>query len=289
MNDAARASIVIATRNRRPQLLATLERLTGLDDVREIVVADNGSRDGTVEAIRRRFHHVRVLPLSRNFGAYARTIAARTVESPYIAFCDDDTWWLPGSISRGADVLDRDERIALLNACVTVERSGSIDDACRAMSAAAPDGFPGTPIMFFMAGASIARRSAFLRCGGYEKRFVIGGEETLLALEFHRRGWLVRYLPEMHVRHAACPLERDDAHRRYLLMRNRLWVAWMRYRRGSAWRATIETVRCARKDCAARAALLDAFRGLAWAMSNRDPIDPPLQRQIDRVWSVSAR
>ncbi len=290
MRDDARTSIVIATRNRRPQLAATLARLTQLDDVAEIIVVDNDSIDDTARYIRTHFSDVRLIRLSRNEGAFARTIGARGVRTPYIAFCDDDTWWLAGSIARGAHVFDAHPAVALLNACVTVERNGRIDEACVAMSANANvDGFPGSPIVFFMAGASMLRTNVFLDCGGYERRFLIGGEETLLALELHRRGWLVRYLPEMQVRHAACSMERDDARRRKMLIRNRLWVAWMRYRSASAWRATMEAARCARRDAAVRAALLPALAGLPWAMSNRDPIDVSLQRRIDEVWSVSAR
>ena len=286
----ARTSVVIATRNRRLQLSATLERLTVLDDIADIVVVDNNSADGTAAHLRQVFPDVRVVELQSNEGAFARTIGAHSVRTPYIAFSDDDTWWLPGSIARGAAVFDAHQRIALLNGCVTVERNGRIDDACLAMSANRDiDDLPGCPIVFFMAGASMVRTDAFLHCGGYERRFMIGGEETLLALDLHRCGWLVRYLPDMHVRHAACSIERDDARRRQLLIRNRLWVAWMRYRAASAWRATIEAARCARRDAAARAALLPALVGLPWAMSNREPVDVALQRRIDEVWSVSAR
>ncbi len=290
MRSDARTSIVIPTRNRRAQLSATLERLVALDDVADLIVVDNASGDGTAAHVRKHFRDVRLIALRRNEGAFARTIGARHVQTPYIAFSDDDTWWLGGSIARGAHVFESHRGIALLNACVTVERNGRIDEACVAMSASAGvDDLPGYPIVFFMAGASMVRTDVFLQCGGYERRFMIGGEETLLALELHRRGWLVRYLPDMHVRHAACSEERDDERRRQLLIRNRLWVAWMRYRGASAWRATLEAARCARRDGAVRAALLPALAGLPWAMSNRHPIDVSLQRRIDEVWSVSAR
>ncbi len=290
MRRDARTSIVIATRNRRTQLSATLERLVTLDEVADLIVVDNASADGTVAHVCKAFPNVRVIALRANEGAFARTIGACHVQTPYIAFCDDDSWWLPGSVARGVQVLESHRGIALLNACITVERNGRIDEACVAMSASASvDGLPGSPIIFFMAGGSMVRTDVFLQCGGYERRFMIGGEETLLALELHRRGWLVRYLADMHVRHAPCSEERDDARRRQLLIRNRLWVAWMRYRGASAWRATIEAARCARRDAAARAALLPALAGLPWAMSNRHPIDISLQRRIDEVWSVSAR
>lgn len=289
MNSSAKTTVVIATRNRVERLLQTLAKIEPLEEISRVIVADNGSTDGTATMVRRHFPSVDILAFHSNVGAFARTVAARSVTSPYIAFCDDDTWWLPGSIDTGTKVLDRHGRIGLLNACVKVGPGERIDDACNAMAAVhAPDGLPGAPILFFLAGASLMRRHAFVSCGGYEKRFFIGGEETLLSLDFHRRGWLMRYLPSMTVRHDPSPIERNDSSRRRLVFRNRLWVAWMRYERGSAWRTTVEAAVRARTDCNVRAAFLRALAGLPWAILNRRPIDAALQRRVDAVWSFDA-
>lgn len=282
-------SVVVATRNRQRRLLRTLERLSALDEVFEIFVADNASTDGTASEVRRSFPHVRLVTLEQNVGAFARTLAARNVRTPYIAFSDDDTWWMPGSIARGVNVLDCHPRIALLNARVTVQSDFRTDEACVSMSNnARADDLPGVPILFFMAGAALVRSSAFIECGGYERRFFIGAEETLLALELHRHGWLARYLDDMHVQHAPSALERDDSRRRRLVLRNRLWVAWMRYTAPSAWRATLQAAACARHDRHARVALVGALAGLPWAMSRRMPVDKELQERIDAIWSVGA-
>ncbi len=290
MNGKAKASIVIATRNRAARLLQTLANLEPLDDVAEIIVVDNGSTDGTAREVRRAFPSVSVLRLRSNRGAFARTVGARKASMPYIAFCDDDTWWLPGAITMGTEVIERHPRIGVLNACVRVGPAQRVDEACNAMAAAfGTDDLPGSPILFFLAGASLMQRNAFLQCGGYEQRFLIGGEETLLALDFRRRGWLARYLPSMVVRHDPSPIERNDTLRMRLVIRNRLWVAWMRYARASAWRTTIDAARRARTDSHVRAALLRALAGLPWAMSKRDPIDAALQRQVDELWSLDAR
>jgi GT2 family glycosyltransferase len=110
------ATVVIATRNRVERLVATLERLAQLPEVPEIVVADNASTDRTVQRVRRQFPRIRLIELPRNVGAYARTIAVNEVRTRYVAFCDDDAWWTPGSIGEGSETLDRYSSIALLNA-----------------------------------------------------------------------------------------------------------------------------------------------------------------------------
>ncbi len=280
----AQVTVVIATRNRRSRLLATLTQLAQLPEVTEIVVADNASSDGTADAVRSRFPQARIMELPRNVGAFARTLGASIARTEYVAFCDDDTWWTGGSIRAAAETLAEYPDIALVNARVVVDGSGSIDNACRAMARSAPiDGLPGHPILFFQAGAAVIRTKLFLECGGYDRALFIGGEETLLSIELTRRGWRMQYLPSIEVRHAPSPLERDDAVRRCWTIRNRLLVAWMRYRLASAARITFEALCRAPRDPQVRAALLRAVAKAHWAISRRVPIDRALQRQIDAL------
>lgn len=274
-------TVAIVTHNRIARLLRTLGHLGSLPEVSDIVVADNGSSDGTADRVRREFPSVRVLRLRENFGAFGRTLAAQAVGTPLIAFCDDDTWWMPGAISLGAQIFARFSRIGALNARITIEPSLRLDPACAAMERAAPDGGPGRPILFFTAGAAMMRTRAFFECGGYERRLGIGAEETLLALDLQRRGWQLRYLPEMEVRHEPCPAGRDPERRRLLVDRNRLWVAWMRYRARSAWRLTTALAMRARSEEHARAVLMSAMAGLPWTLLHRAPVDRRLQRSID--------
>ena len=99
------AGVVIASRDRRASLLSTLARLEALPEHPPVVVVDNASRDGTPAAVRRAHPHVRLIALHENLGAAARTVGVRELGMPVAAFCDDDSWWAPGSLSRIAELM----------------------------------------------------------------------------------------------------------------------------------------------------------------------------------------
>ena len=64
-------TIVIATYNRRDDLVATLAALERLEPVAEVLVVNNASTDGTMEAVGRCFPSVRLVPLESNRGVPA--------------------------------------------------------------------------------------------------------------------------------------------------------------------------------------------------------------------------
>jgi GT2 family glycosyltransferase len=285
MTARGHTTVVIATRNRKDCIHATLRRLTPQSF--KIAVVDNASEDGTAAMIGKEFPSVHVIRMPVNEGAFARTIGAKQSSTPYIAFCDDDTWWLPGSIERGEEIFDAYPRVGLLNACVTVNGEERCDPACELMAhGLRDDGIPGAPIACFLAGSCMVRREAFLHSGGYERRFVIGAEETLLAIDLQRNGWLMRYVPSMTVRHDPCPMERNPALRRRFVFRNRLWTAWMRLAPADAWRVTADAMLRALRDRTLRRALIDAVRGLPWAIARRRGIDTVLSAQVRAMLSV---
>src|SRR3954471_3364375 len=91
----SRVAVVMITHNRSGEVMRTLDELARLPERPRIVVVDNASDDGTDESVAARFPTVEVLDAGGNLGAAARTIGARRVDAPYVAFCDDDTWWEP--------------------------------------------------------------------------------------------------------------------------------------------------------------------------------------------------
>jgi GT2 family glycosyltransferase len=242
------------------------------------VVVDNASSDATSAVARGA--GAEVVRLQANLGAGARTIGVRETPAPYVALCDDDSWWAPGSLARAADLLDAHPRLAVVAARVLVEPGRGEDPVCTAMADSplppAPD-LPGRPVLGFVACGAVVRRSAFLEVGGFDSRYGIGGEEELLALDLAAAGWGLAYVPEVVAHHRPSPV-RDPAARRRRQLRNALWSAWLRRRLGGTAPATLRALRAAGWDRAARAGVLDALRSLPWVLRERRAVPAHVER-----------
>jgi GT2 family glycosyltransferase len=95
-------TVVVLTYNRAAEVVQTVRRLLRLPEHPHIIVVDNGSPDQTTQLLKAEVPSVQVIRLEKNIGAAARNIGVQTAQTPYVALCDDDTWWEPGALSRGA-------------------------------------------------------------------------------------------------------------------------------------------------------------------------------------------
>lgn len=266
--------VVIATRDRVEDLLATLTRLRALPEQPPIVVADNASSDGTAEAVRRRFPEVEVLELPVNLGAAARNLAACTLPTPYLAFNDDDSHWAPGALARAAEHFDARPRLGLLAGRVLVGSEQRLDPTCAVMAAsplATRPGAPGPAVLGFIACGAIVRREAFLAAGGFEARLGIGGEETLLAVDLAAAGWELAYVADVVTHHHPAAGGTRPG-RRAQEVRNALWSDWLRRPARPAVRGTARAMRRAAGDGETARGVAEALRGLPWALRERRPV-----------------
>jgi GT2 family glycosyltransferase len=277
-----RVTVVVITRNRREELLRSLGKLAVLEGRPRIIVADNASSDGTAAAVRERHPGVQVIGLRRNLGAVARNLAVRQVTTPYVAFCDDDTWWEPGALRRCAAALDAHPDVAVVTARIIVEPAGT-EDPIVAELARSPvpgrPGLPGPPLMSFLAGASVLRVGPFRQAGGFSPRLWLGGEEELLAADLVTAGHHLCYLPGAVIHHAPSR-QRDPRRRRWLGIRNTLWFTWLRRPLPAAARRTAELARTAPRDRTSAAAFAAALAGLPWVLRERRPLPARVESMI---------
>ncbi|MGK5447955.1 glycosyltransferase family 2 protein, partial [Streptomyces radiopugnans] len=253
MPDAgSRVSVVVITHNRREELLRTLGRLAGLPERPPVFVVDNASADGTAETVARVHPWVRLLRAERNLGAVGRNVAVERVTTPYVAFCDDDSWWEPGSLERAAGLLDAHPRLAAVTARIVVEPGGTEDPIVaelRGSPLSGPEWLPGPALGSFLAAATVLRTGAFREAGGFSPRLWLGGEEELLATDLMARGWWLAYAEELTVHHAPSAV-RDSTARREDGLRNTLWFGWLRRPLPAALRRTWRLARTVPRDAA---------------------------------------
>ncbi|MGI8682994.1 MAG: glycosyltransferase family 2 protein [Mycobacteriales bacterium] len=278
-------SVVVISRDRRKSLLATLGRLSALPERSPILVVDNGSGDGTPEAVRADFPAVRLIEARRNLGSAGRTLGVRAARTPYVAFADDDSWWAPGALAAAADLFAASPRLALLAARVLVGPAERLDPVCAAM-AASPLGqaadLPGPSVLGFLACGAVIRRSAYLEVGGFHDRFGVGGEEELLAIDLAARGWGLAYVDFVVAHHHPSP-GRDPAARARTQVRNTLWSAWLRRPLPTVVRQAVGLSPRLPREPAARAGLLAALRGLPWVLRERRVVAAGLERSLRRL------
>jgi GT2 family glycosyltransferase len=287
-----RYTVVVITRDRRAELTRTLEWMTSLPERPPVVVVDNASADGSAQAAAV-FPGVRVIRAGRNLGATARNVAVRELTTPYVAFCDDDTWWERGALDRAADLLDACPGLASVTGRILVQPGGEEDPITaelRASPVPAPPWLPGPALLSIMAGASMLRVAAFEAARGFSPRLWLGGEEELLGLDLAAAGWWMTWADDVIVHHAASAA-RDPRRRRILGIRNTLWTAWLRRPAAGALRQTAAVLRSVPRDRASAVAVAWALAGLPWVIRERRVVPGHVEaalRLLDAAQRASA-
>jgi GT2 family glycosyltransferase len=276
-------TVVIATADRREPLLHTLDVLAALPERPPVIVVDNGSVDGSVDAVRAAHPEVTVVALPANRGAAARNVGVARATTPYVAFSDDDSWWAPGALDRAAAHLTASPDLAVVQAKVLVGEAESVDPTCLQMAASPlprPPGAVGPVLLGFVACGAVVRRSAFLDAGGFDDLLFFLGEEQLLAVDLAAAGWHTAYAEEVVAHHhPTLGTDRRPASRERLQRRNALLTCWLRRPWPVVARATLAM---AGHD---RRALLDAVARLPEVARRRHRLPASVERGLRRLES----
>jgi len=92
-------SVIVPNYNAGPYLPTTLQSVfaqTGFE--LDVIVVDDGSTDGSADAVARRFPQVRVVRQANQGVAVARNTGLAEARHDWVAFIDADDIWLPGKL-----------------------------------------------------------------------------------------------------------------------------------------------------------------------------------------------
>jgi glycosyltransferase involved in cell wall biosynthesis len=137
----------------------------------EIVVVDDGSTDGTAEALTTEFGDaVRVIRADHRGVAAARNLGVRSSRGALLAFLDSDDRWLPGKLAAQVALFEAAPRVQI---CQTEEiwiRNGVRVNACKHHRKPSGDIFePSLRRCLVSPSAVMLRRELFERAGGFDE------------------------------------------------------------------------------------------------------------------------
>jgi GT2 family glycosyltransferase len=264
--DRSDVTIVVASQNRRDELLTTLPRHEA-----PVVLVDNASTDGTADAVRTAHPEVTV----------ARTVGVARAGTPFVAFADDDSWWAPGDLARAVALMRAHPRLAVLNARILVGPEERLDPTCREMAdsplGTEPD-LPGPSLLGFVACGALVRTEAFEAVGGFDSVVRFPGEEERLALDLATAGWAIAYVREVTVHHHPSVRRHAPGRRQAAIWRSRVLTAVMRHHVPELAAVLKDAVRAGRPGLEG---LLRAVPDLPGALRSRRPIPPRLRADLD--------
>jgi len=210
-------SIIIVSYNARADLLRCLESLRAAPPAatHEIIVVDNGSTDGSVEAARR-IDGVRVIEAGANLGfARANNIGIGESTGTTLLLLNSDTVVPRGALDHLLGELDRDESVAVVGPRLIdgdgraelsfgrmigplnelrqkrLARSGAAETLTRQRQY--PDWVSGACLL--------VRRSDAEKVGGLDERFFMYTEDVDFCAAIRARGRRILFTPDVEVVH----------------------------------------------------------------------------------------
>jgi len=240
-----RLSLLVVSWNGREHLELCLPALFAQRDCGcavEVLLFDNGSRDGSAEWASRRYPSIRVVRSEENVGfAAGNNALARQASGDAVVLVNNDTLPDPGWLAALADayrgspedvaaisgsIVDwENERLDFGRGVVTFDGHALALDQGRPLAGARlPEA--GEELFFGCGGNLLVRRASFLETGGFDPRYFAYFEDVDLGWRLWAGGERVVACPEAVVRHrlSATSSRLGNRRRGALYERNALWT-----------------------------------------------------------------
>ena len=227
----------------------------------EVIVADNGSTDDSLEVLKNEFPGVRTIVLDKNYGfaeGYNRAIAQ--VDSEYVVLLNSDVEVTEGWLSPLLDYLDAHPEVAAVQPKIrSWRRREYFEHAGAAGGYVNILGYPYCrgrvlwhvekdkgqydtirEVQWTTGAAMCVRTTVYKECGGLDAAFFAHMEEIDLCWRMRNKGWKLACVPQSVVYHlGGGSLSYDNPRKTYLNFRNNLLMIY----KNSRCRRTVLTLR----------------------------------------------
>lgn len=210
---------VILNTNRRDDTLACLEALqANTYQPHTIMVLDNASTDGSVEAIATRFPQVQLIRLQENKGYAGNNnvgiAAALEQGADWVYVLNEDTIQAPDCLSELVAIGTSDPQIGIVGPMVyhadepaVIQSAGGwMDTYWQAGHTAQNEHDKGQfteprAVAWISGCAIMVRREVIEQCGMLDERFFYYWEETEWCVRAGLAGWRILHVPQAHLWH----------------------------------------------------------------------------------------
>ena len=204
-------SVVIPTIDGGEGLLRCVDAVARQGDVIEVIIVDNGSSGGAVEAVRSRFADVEILRYEENrWYAGGCMNGARVARGDFFLFLNDDAYVSGESVRRLVDAFEQVNGLAVC-APVTVQTSGELDSCGSFLTST---GFlrhgrvadlagdcPYTDVFSVKGAVMMVDAEVFWRVGGFDESYFAYFEETDLCWRCRIAGFRVVTVNDVRALH----------------------------------------------------------------------------------------
>lgn len=144
----------------------------------EVIVVDDGSSDGTLEALSR-YKNIKVITQSNQGACAARNQALGAARGTYIKFLDADDFLHPGAIRSQVDAIQRLNSISIVYGDYSILREGAVKTVSNVVIQQDSEQLAQLVMANLMTSTPLHRKNLLDKVGGFDVRFKSGQEWNL--------------------------------------------------------------------------------------------------------------
>ena len=241
-------SVVILNWNGSAMLQRFLPSVIRYSEEAEIIVADNGSTDHSIDILREKFPSVRILPFRENYGfAEGYNRAIQQIETPYVLLLNDDAEVTPHWLQPLLAFMNHHPEVAACQPKILSETQRELFEYAGACGGFIDHlGYPYCrgrifnhvekdrgqydqvcPIFWATGAALLVRTDVFRKEGGLDKRFFAHMEEIDFCWRLRSRNYGIYCIPQSTVYHVGGgTLPKSHPRKTFLNFRNNLLMLY---------------------------------------------------------------